>query len=230
MQYALALLVVLLSCSSLEESHNQSTRSWQKQFGLEDRKLLPTGRNTFFILEPGYQLVLESNTEKLVITVLDETKNIGKYVTRVVEEREWKNDMITEVSRNFFAIDELTKDVFYFGEEVDMYKGGVVESHSGAWIAGENEANPGLIMPGKPEVGYKYYMELAPRAAMDRAQIISLDDQLATPAGLYTQCLLTKEGSALNPLELEFKTYAPGIGLIQDEKLLLSRYGFADNK
>jgi len=163
--------------------------------------------------------------EKLAITVLDETKEVDGVVTRVVEEREWKNGELIEVSRNFFAICERTKDIFYFGEDVDMYKGGKVVSQSGAWLAGKDGARAGLIMSGKPRVGMKYYQEIAPAVAMDRAEIVSLDDILKTPAGSFSKCLKTKEGTALNPLEMEFKIYAPGIGLIQDANLLLTKYG-----
>ncbi|TDI84502.1 MAG: hypothetical protein E2O78_06180 [Caldithrix sp.] len=206
---------------------------WQEEFGISERTLVPTGRNQYFILEPGFQLVLEGKTgflgrnyEKLSITVLDETKKVKGVITRVVEEREWKNGNLIEVSRNFFAICERTNDVFYFGENVDMYKDGKLVSHHGAWLAGKNRARAGLIMPGKPRVGMKYYQEIAPAAAMDRAEILSLDYMFETPAGSFSKCLKTKEGSALNLLEREFKTYAPGIGLVQDEKLLLTKYGF----
>ena len=66
----------------------------------------------------------------------------------------------------------------------------------------------------------------SPKVAMDRAEVISLNETLKTPAGTFDKCLKTQEGSALEPTEKEFKTYAPGIGLIQDEDLLLTRYGF----
>jgi hypothetical protein len=204
--------------------------SWQEEFGISQRILVPTGRNLYFILEPGFQLVLEGKNKKLAITVLDETKKVNGVTTRVVEEKEWKKGKLSEVSRNFFAIDERTKDVFYFGEDVDMHKGGKVVSHKGAWLAGKNGARAGLIMPGKPRVGLKYYHELAPGVAMDRAEIVSLDEILKTPAGLFSKCLKTKEGTSLNLLVKEFKTYAPGIGLIQDKKLLLTKYGFIKKK
>lgn len=207
--------------------------SWQEEFGISECSLVPTGRNQYFILEPGFQLVLEGNTgllgknySKLVITVLDETRQVDGVMTRVVEEKEWKNDQLIEVSRNFFAICETTKDVFYFGEEVDMYKGGNVANHKGAWLAGENGAKAGLIMPGEPREGMKYYQEIAKGVAMDRAEIVDLDLRLETPAGTFTKCLKTKEGTALNYFEKEYKTYAPGIGLIQDANLLLTSHGF----
>jgi hypothetical protein len=86
------------------------------------------------------------------------------------------------------------------------------------------------MMPGKPSLGMKYYQEIAPGVAMDRAEIVSLDETLETPAETFSKCLKTKEGTALNPLEKEFKTYAPGIGLIQDQNLLLTEHGFIKKK
>ena len=63
---------------------------------------------------------------------------------------------------------------------------------------------------------------------MDRAEIISLEEVLETSAGTFTACFKTKEGTALNRFEREFKTYVPGIGLIQDQSLLLISHGFID--
>jgi len=102
--------------------------SYKNNFDISNRSLVSSGRNDYFILEPGFQIVLEGSTgflgmtdAKLVITVLDETKEVDGFITRVVEEREWKNDELHEVARNFFEIDNETGDVFYFGEEVDFY-------------------------------------------------------------------------------------------------------------
>jgi hypothetical protein len=216
--------------AGLQTSSTENGSSWQEEFGISERTLVPTGRNQYFMLEPGFQLVLEGEDEKLIITVLEETKKVNGVVTRVLEEKEWKNGKLIEVSRNFFAMCEKTKDVFYFGEEVDMYKGGKIISHDGAWLAGENGARPGLIMPGNPDVGMKYYQEIAPSVAMDRAEIISLDDTLKTPAGSFSKCLKTEESTALDPEEKDAKIYAPGIGLIQDENLFLTKYGFVNKK
>ena len=215
----------------------QDESSWQKDFRLSERNLESTGRNNYFVLEPGFKLVLEGTSGlfgsadiKLEITVLDETKEVDGVITRVVEEREWKDNELYEVARNFFAIDNETKDVFYFGEEVDFYSGGKIVNHQGAWLAGEDDARPGLIMSGNPVEGMKYYQELAEGVAMDRAEIISLNEEIKTPAGLFQNCLKTKEGTSLNLLEKEYKSYAPGIGLIQDENLFLVSHGFVNNK
>lgn len=201
--------------------------SYQKEFALADCKLVTTGRGAYFILEPGFQLVLEGGDTKLEVTVLDETRTVAGVVTRVVEEREWKNGNLYEVSRNYFAMCEQSKDVFYFGEDVDFYEGGKVVKHEGAWLAGKDGNKPGLMMPGTPKVGMKYYQEIAPGVAMDRAEIVSLEETCKTPAGTFSRCMKVKEGSAIELFATEYKYHAPGIGLVRDEDLQLVRYGAA---
>ena len=70
-------------------------------------------------------------------------------------------------------------------------------------------------------------MGMAP-GKVDRAEIVSLDKSCKTPAGTFSKCLKVKEGSALNILEHEYKYYAPGIGLIRDEDLLLTKHGMVN--
>lgn len=217
---AFVAMSVVAGCRSVE------TANWQKDFDLSNRTLLPTGQNPYLILKPGFQLTFESEDEKLVITVLDTTMKVDGVVTRVVEEREWQNGQWVEVSRNFLAICKDTRDVFYFGEEVDDYENGQISGHGGAWRADSSDNKPGLIMPGSPKIGMAYFQEIAPGIAMDRAQILSLNETLTTPAGTFEHCLKTQEGSALKPQEKEFKFYAQGIGLLQDGDMRLVKYGF----
>jgi len=198
-------------------------KKWTESFGQENCTFSSVGRNRFFILEPGYQLVLESSRDKVVITVLNKTKKIGGVKTRVIEEREEKNGKLVEVSRNFFAICKEHGDVFYFGEEVDDYKGGKIVAHSGAWRADEPNSKAGIIMPGTTLLGARHYQEIAPNA-MDRAEIISDDVTMETRAGTFKNCIRVEETSGLAPDEKCYKTYAPGVGLIQDEDLLLTGY------
>ena len=182
------------------------------------------GTNRYFVLEPGYQLVLENNKGgRLVVTVLNETRQIGNVDTRVVEENESENGKTTEVSKNFVAMCRENGGIYYFGEEVDVYKDGRVVQHEGAWKAeGANRA--GLLMPGLPLVGARYYQEIAPGIAMDRAEILSISETRETPAGKFTNCLKTEESSSIEGGR-EFKYYAPGVGLIQEEDLVLKSFG-----
>jgi hypothetical protein len=219
--------LVLLSAATLGMSSagRQAAEGWTDRFTIEPGDLTSTGRNPYFVLEPGYQLVLEEGVERLVITVLNETKVVNGVETRVVEERETKSGALVEVSRNYFAISRRTNSVFYFGEDVDMYENGNVSGHEGAWLAGVGSARFGLMMPGLPLIGARYYQEIAPRVAMDRAQIVGLAGRITTPAGTFGDVLRIDETTPLERAAREHKLYAPGVGLVEDGSLKLVRYG-----
>ena len=73
-------------------SHSGSNSGWQDTFDISGCTMLTEGKNEYFILEPGYQLVLEGGNEVLKITVLSDTELVDGILTRVVEEREWKKE------------------------------------------------------------------------------------------------------------------------------------------
>ena len=199
------------------------------QFEVDKNNLVTHGKNDFFILEPEYQLVLEGPDEKVIITVLEKTKMVDGVKTRIVEEREFENGELSEVSFNYFAIDKTTKSVYYFGEDVDIYENGKVVRHEGEWLAGVDRARFGLIMPGVPQIGYAFYQEIAPPKALDRGEIVGLTETLKTPAGEFKDCLRVLETSGVETNEQGYKTHAKGIGMIQDEDMLLVKYGYIDD-
>ena len=207
---------------------DQTTEGWLSSFDLENCNFASTGENSYFILKPGYQVTLEGEEDgeelQLVMTVLDETKVVNGIETRVVEEKETEGSNLVEISRNYFALCKPTNNAIYFGEDVDIYEDGEIVSHEGGWLAGQNGSKAGMIMPEKVEVGLKYYQEIAPGVAEDRVEIVSVNDTLDTPAGTFDQVLKTEETNPLNPDEKEFKFYAPGIGLIQEEVIKLVNY------
>jgi hypothetical protein len=190
-----------------------------------------TGRNTFFILEIGYQQTLQGiegkDTTTLIITVLNETKKIGNVETRIIEEKEMVNSIPIEISRNYFAFCKQTSSIYYFGEDVDMYKDGKVISHEGAWIA-EGKNKSGVQMPGLVLLGSRYYQEIAPNIAMDRAEILSMTETMTNPGGKFTNVLKIEETTPIEPKDKEYKYYAPYVGLIKDENLLLVKYGYIE--
>ncbi len=206
----------------------QSDETWTVDFSIEKPDLGPTGRNPYFILEPGYTLTLTDGDEQLVITVKEETRLIDGVQTRVVEERESKDGKLAEISRNFFAISRRTNSVYYFGEEVDIYENDKIVRHDGAWLSGEKGARFGLYMPGLPLLRARYLQEIASGVAMDRGEIFSLSETVKVPAGEFKNCLKTEDSSQIEPAK-EFKFYAPGIGLVQEENLKLVKYGFDKN-
>ncbi len=195
-------------------------------FRLDECTFSSTGANTYFILEPGFQTMYAGEEDKqfveLTITVLDETQTVDGIETRVVEEVEYHDGELAEVSRNYFAICTETNSVFYFGEDVDIYEGGEVVSHEGSWLAFSDGAQPGLMMPGIVLLGSRYYQEVASDIAEDRAVIVGMGETVDTPAGTFDDCIKTFETTPLEPNAKETKFYAPGIGLVVDGNLELT--------
>jgi len=140
----------------------QTGKDWQSDFPVDKKTLGVKGSNPYFILTPGYQLSYKNGNDTDTVTVLDETKLIDGVEARVVEDREMKNGQLIELTRDYYAIDSATNDVYYFGEDVDVYRNGKVTGHEGAWLSGVKGAKFGLMMPGKPKVGQKFYEEQAP--------------------------------------------------------------------
>jgi hypothetical protein len=222
--FALCLLVGLALVS---QPSRAAEKIFADHFPVPPKEWTNTGGNDYIRLEPGYTLVLEGKEDDkptvLTITVLDQTQLVAGVETRVVEERETQNGQLVEVSRNFLAATQSSKDVYYFGEEVDIYQNGKVTGHEGSWQAGDKGAKYGLMMPGSVRVGATYYQELAGKVARDRAEIISITETIVTPAGKFINCVKTEETTPLEPGHKEYKLYAPGVGLVQDGNLVLVR-------
>jgi hypothetical protein len=204
-------------------------RDYRDAFPVDRADLADSGRSRFFVLEPGHRLHFEHGKSTLDVTVLDETRVVDGVRTRVVEEREATDGRLVEVSRNYFAIDRKTGDVYYFGEAVDVYKHGKIAEHEGAWESGAAGARFGLMVPSSPKPGDRFYQEIAPGVAMDRAEVVAVDETIVTPAGTFEHCLRVKETSPLEP-GTSHKVYAPGVGLVRDDEMLLVRVEKAGGK
>lgn len=193
-------------------------------FAVEPGELVARGSNPYFRLEPGRVLVLEGREHgqetRRTITVLDETRQVAGVETAVVEDRVEAGGQPLLVSRRCFAISRRTNSVFCFGADVDVYRDGVVSNHEGSWRCGERGARFGLYLPGLPLLGARFYQELAPGVAMDRAEIVSVTAVHETPLGRFERVLVLEEST---PLEhgTARQYFAPGTGLLQDGNLRL---------
>ena len=158
--------------------------------------------NPFFPLQVGTQLVLEGDDGgaaiRLEVTVLDETEEVAGITTRVLEERESEDGELVEVSRNFF-VQAPDGTICYFGEDVDIYEGGVIVSHEGNWRAGVSGASPGIFMPASPAVGQAFRQEVAPGVAEDRVEIVATGESTTTPVETFTDTVRFLETTPIEP-------------------------------
>ncbi len=197
---------------------------WRSDFPVDPNNLGAVGHNSYFILTPGHTLHFVEGSVRRTLTVLPQTVTIDGIECRVVEDREEKKGKPIEVTRDFYAIDRVSGDVYYFGEDVDIYKGGKVVSHKGSWRSGVGGAKFGLMMPGTIRVGDRFMQERAPKqGALDRSEVLGIGQKVITPAGTF-ECVRMRDSS---PIERggDDKWYAPGIGLVKDGKAVLVKQG-----
>lgn len=228
MKKILIIAAVLLPFQAFAEG--ATNEGWKDSFPIDTYTMVhKSDKNRYWGLKPGRYVVLGNiepeGAEYVLITVLKETEIVDGIKTRVIEEREFKNGGLVEISRNFFAMAKETGDVFYFGEDVADYKNGEITGHGGQWRAGVDGARAGLYMPANPVVGMRYYMEIHPDVAMDRAEIFETGATVEAPKETFEQCLIVTESSPLEPDDDSYKRYAPGVGMIYDDGLELYRRG-----
>jgi len=202
-------------------------KKWTSEFPGEN-SFATCGDNYILPLIPGLFQVLETPNHrvKVVVTVTDKTKIVDGADTRIVTEVEYHDGALTEVTKNYEAISKKTNAVYYFGEFATQYKDGQVVGHSGSWLAGENGAQFGMLMPGVPLLGAKFLQENAAPIALDRSQIIEEGVTIDTPAGALKNCLRVYDTDGLDKAAPpENKIYCHGIGNVVDEKLIVVKYG-----
>jgi hypothetical protein len=231
-----ALLVVSIAASTSAAAAPRFT----DEFPIERCDFRASGANPYFRLSPGRQSYFSNQRcfssgrcdelEEVWITVTDRTRQVElrddgvtrAITTRIVQEFETVDGEIAEVSRNFFAVCLPSRDVYYFGEEVDNYEDGRIVNHDGAWLAGRRGARPGIIMPDAAFlIGSRYFQELAPDVALDRAAHVANDVEIDVPAGFFEDCVQVNETTPLEPNSVSIKVYCPGAGLVRDEDLEL---------
>lgn len=69
-------------------------------------------------------------------------------------------------------------------------------------------------MPAKPKVGLRYRQEYYKGHAEDRAQVLSLKEQVEVPFGHFKRgrVLMTRDVNPIEPKVLEYKFFARGVG------------------
>ena len=136
---------------------------------------------------------------------------------RVLKLKHGKDTLTVTILRETQQIDGVTAGIL---EERET-KNGKVVNHESAWRAGVAGARLGLMIPAKPMVGQKFYQEIAPKVAMDRVEVVSIDETVKTPAGVFEHCVHLRETTPLER-DVSHKYYAPGIGIIKDDEFELA--------
>jgi hypothetical protein len=197
---------------------------------------MPAGQNPYFPLIPGTVTKFKNETpgeeETVIVTVTDETRTILGIDTIVVNDQVFEglpDDMGNpdpdadpiEDTDDYYAIDK-DCNVWYLGEIARNFEDGYLTDLDGSFIAGENDAQAGIVMLADPQVGDVYRQEFALGDAEDAAEVLALDAD--NPDGVGTDvfdcagmCLKTEDFIGNEPDALELKFYVPGIGFVVEQ-------------
>lgn len=176
----------------------------------------------YFPLMPGTTLVYEGESEdgleRIEVTVLPQTRVVMGVKVTVVRDSVWLEGELIEDTFDWFAQDR-EGNVWYFGEDTHEYEDGVAVNANGAWEAGVDGAQPGIIMLAQPEVGVVYRQEYYAGEAEDMGEVLSLTESASTAYGDFDNLLMTRDWTPLEPGVTEHKYYAEGIGLVLEVKV-----------
>jgi hypothetical protein len=179
--------------------------------------------NEWMPLEPGTQFVYEGSTveggrrvgHRLVSIVTDLTKVVEGVPTVVIWERDFSAGKLVEAELALFAQDN-DGAVWHFGQYPEEYEKGRI-ADTPAWIAGIQNARPGIVMKAKPEPGTPSYSQGWGPAVnwTDRAQATASGKRTCVPTGCYEDVLVIEEFSQEDPGAFQLKYYAPGVGNVR---------------
>jgi len=156
----------------------------------------------------------EGTKQRVVVTVTLRTKKIANGITaRVVRDVLTEDGKPVEVTDDWYAQDRCG-NIWYLGEATKEYENGKVVSTEGSFEAGVDGAQPGIIMLARPKEGKRYRQEYYVGHAEDRAEVLSLKEQVQVPFGYFGKgkVLMTRDLNPREPKILEYKFYARGVG------------------
>jgi hypothetical protein len=179
--------------------------------------------NDWLPMQPGTQFVYEGSTfeegdrvpHRVVITVTDLTKVISGVGTVVSWDRDYSAGQLVEAELALFAQDK-DGNVWHFGQYPEEYEKGKL-SDAPAWIAGFQNARPGIFMKATPRLGDPSYAEGWGPAVnwTDRAQVYRTGKKTCVPVDCYEDVLVIEEFSEEEPGAFQLKYYARGVGNVR---------------
>lgn len=186
---------------------------------LDPSEFTATSDHPYFPLDPGRQWTYREVDESgsmvtVVVTVSSETRTITNGVeASVVRDTVTEDGMLIEDTLDWYAQDA-DGNVWYLGEDTAEFEDGELTTRKGSFEAGVDGALPGIIMPADPAVGMSYRQEYYQGEAEDNGEVLAVGQQSEVPMGHFDDVLLTADTITIEPDVLEFKLYAPGVGLV----------------
>ena len=180
---------------------------------LEDAAANP---NPYFPLVPGTVWTYEGEDETIVVEVLpiDEGREILGIECFSVRDTVTEDGEFVELTIDWYAVD-VAGNVWYMGEVAQNFEDGFLTDLDGSWVAGVDGAQPGILTEANPMVGPLRRTEFLIGEAEDVAMTVSVTgDEMVPAAACAGACVITNEGTPLEPDADEDKYALAGVGTI----------------
>src|SRR5215212_2064414 len=180
--------------------------------------------NEWMPMQPGMKWSYEGTAigdegnnvvRRIEFTVTDLTKEIEGIRTVVGWIEDFTDGQLTEKEIAFYAQDN-SGNVWYFGEHPEDYENGqFVEAPT--WIAGFQDAKPGIVMMAKPQVGMpNVYQGWGPEVGWsDYARVEQIGQETCVPVDCFTDVLVNAEANLDEVGAFQLKYFARGIGEVR---------------
>jgi hypothetical protein len=179
----------------------------------------------YYPLEPGTQFVYDGTVtdadgehlHRVIFTVTDLVKKIGKVRTRVMWDQDVNDGELSEAELAFLAKDE-ADNVWTIGEYPEEYEEGEFVGAPSTWINGRAGAKAGVLVPGRPKAGTPPFVQgrVPPIEFYDVGQVDETGLRVCVPVGCFSRVVKIREWSPLAPEDgYQLKYYAPRVGLIR---------------
>jgi hypothetical protein len=223
--FMLITAVLYISChkqDTLQLTRSDEAKVYDPQIDPANFTNSTTVTNQYYPVSPGKKFIYEGESDEGLERVeemrLATTKTILGIECVRVNFKAFIDEELVEETEDWYA-QANDGSLWYFGEAVDNYENGVLVDHDGSWEAGVDGALPGIIMLADPHRGEKYREEFYEDNAEDEAQIIQTNREITIDLGTFSDCIVTRNWTKLEPGILEKKIYAPGVGLIREINL-----------
>jgi len=173
--------------------------------------------NPWYPLVPGTTRIYKGNGATVTFSITRETREILGVTCITVRDVVEKGGETIEDTKDWFAQD-LSGNVWYFGEIAQNFEDGELANIDGSWTAGVDGAKPGIIMKAAPRVGDFYRQEFSLGVAEDAAEVLNLRGPASVPAASCNDCLITEDFTPIEPGAVTHKYYKPGVGPILEVK------------
>jgi hypothetical protein len=160
----------------------------------------------------------DGTRERNTLTLLKRTRAFrvdGQRVeTAVIRDRAYEDGRLVEDTLDYYAQDD-AGTVHYLGEHVNNIRRGRVVNHNGSWLYGRDTDVPGVIMPASPQLGDQWRSEDVPGITTESDRLEETGMRAKAGGKLYTGVIRVSE--FIQPEgEVEYKLYAPGVGVITE--------------